>query len=75
LRRLTVLTCAAAAAAALTTIAAAPASAAGPSRATALCCPSSKKTVRYRWKGGRIVADATPPLIYGKRGSRLHLAR
>jgi hypothetical protein len=38
------------------------------------CCPSSKKTVRYRWNGSRIVADGTPPLVYGRKGSRLHLA-
>jgi hypothetical protein len=38
------------------------------------CCPSSKKTVRYRWNGSRIVADGTPPLVYGHKGSRLHLA-
>jgi hypothetical protein len=38
------------------------------------CCPSSTKTVRYRWAHGRIVADGTPPLIYGRRGTRLHLA-
>jgi hypothetical protein len=37
------------------------------------CCPSSKKTIRYRWTGGRIKADGTPPKIYGKNGSRLHL--
>lgn len=38
------------------------------------CCPSSTKTVHYRYRGGKIVADATPPLIYGKHGSRLHLS-
>ena len=38
------------------------------------CCPSSTKTVRYRWNGSRIVADGTPPLIYGHHGNRLHLA-
>jgi hypothetical protein len=38
------------------------------------CCPSSTKTVHYRYTGGKIVADGTPPLIYGKRGSRLHLS-
>lgn len=38
------------------------------------CCPSSTKTVHYRFRGGKIVADASPPLIYGKRGSRLHLS-
>jgi hypothetical protein len=38
------------------------------------CCPSSKKTVRYRWDGSRIVADGTAPLVYGRKGSRLHLA-
>ena len=32
------------------------------------------KTVRYRWNGSRIVADATPPLVYGHHGHRLHLA-
>lgn len=39
------------------------------------CCPSSIKTVRYRWNGARIVASARPPLIYGRRGSRLRLRR
>jgi hypothetical protein len=38
------------------------------------CCPSSRRAVRYRWTGSRISASATPPLIYGRRGSRLHLA-
>jgi hypothetical protein len=38
------------------------------------CCPSSTKTVHYRYRGGRIVADATPPLVFGQRGSKLHLA-
>jgi LppP/LprE lipoprotein len=38
------------------------------------CCPSSFKTIRYRWTGGRIVASGVPPLIFGKRGSRLHLS-
>jgi LppP/LprE lipoprotein len=38
------------------------------------CCPSSKKTIRYRWNGSRIVADGTPPLVFGRRGNRLHLA-
>jgi hypothetical protein len=38
------------------------------------CCPSSVKTVHYRWNGARIVADGTPPKIYGHRGNRLHLA-
>jgi hypothetical protein len=38
------------------------------------CCPSSTKTVRYRWNGSRIVADGTPPLIFGHHGDRLHLA-
>ena len=37
------------------------------------CCPSSIKTIAYRWTGGRIVASGTPPLIYGRQGSRLHL--
>ena len=39
------------------------------------CCPSSRRTVAYRWARGRIVADGTPPRIYGRRGDRLHLAR
>lgn len=38
------------------------------------CCPSSTKTVHYRWSGGKIVADASPPLVFGRRGSKLHLA-
>ena len=38
------------------------------------CCPSSRKVVRYSWTGGRIVASGRPPLIYGQRGERLHLA-
>ena len=38
------------------------------------CCPSAVKTVHYRWNGSRIVADKKPPLIYGHRGNRLHLA-
>jgi hypothetical protein len=38
------------------------------------CCPSSTKTVHYRYRGGKIVADGAPPLIYGKHGPRLHLA-
>jgi|GEM_PF-2999631 len=37
------------------------------------CCPSSTKTVHYRYRGGKIVADAKPPLIYGRHGSKLHL--
>jgi hypothetical protein len=37
------------------------------------CCPSSFKTVRYRWNGKRIVAGGDPPLVYGRRGDRLHL--
>jgi hypothetical protein len=37
------------------------------------CCPSSTKTVHYRYRGGKIVADGTPPLIFGNRGERLHL--
>jgi hypothetical protein len=37
------------------------------------CCPSSRRAVRYRWTGRRIAASANPPLIYGRRGSRLHL--
>jgi LppP/LprE lipoprotein len=39
------------------------------------CCPSAIKTVAYRWNGRRIVANAKPPLIYGRHGSRLHLAK
>lgn len=38
------------------------------------CCPSSTRTVHYRWNGSRIVADGRPPKIYGHRGNRLHLA-
>lgn len=38
------------------------------------CCPSSTKTVHYRYRGGKIVADAAPPLVFGQRGSKLHLA-
>jgi LppP/LprE lipoprotein len=38
------------------------------------CCPSSTRTVHYRWNGSRIVADGRPPKIFGHRGSRLHLA-
>ncbi|HET6506451.1 MAG TPA: LppP/LprE family lipoprotein [Baekduia sp.] len=38
------------------------------------CCPSKTKTVHYRWRAGRIVADAAPPLIYGKRGTKIHLS-
>jgi hypothetical protein len=38
------------------------------------CCPSSIKTVHYRWNGSRIVADKSPPLIYGHHGNRLHLS-
>jgi hypothetical protein len=38
------------------------------------CCPHAKKTVRYRWNGKRITADGEPPLAYGSRGNRLHLA-
>ncbi|HEY7619133.1 MAG TPA: LppP/LprE family lipoprotein [Solirubrobacteraceae bacterium] len=38
------------------------------------CCPHARKTVRYRWNGKRIVASGEPPLAYGRRGNRLHLA-
>jgi hypothetical protein len=38
------------------------------------CCPSSMKTVLYRWNGSRVVADSDPPLAYGKQGDQLHLA-
>jgi hypothetical protein len=38
------------------------------------CCPSKTKAVHYRYRGGRIVADASPPLVFGKRGSKLHLS-
>ena len=38
------------------------------------CCASSYRTVRYRWNGARIVADGQPPLTYGRRLDRLHLA-
>lgn len=38
------------------------------------CCPSKTKVVHYRYRGGKIVADATPPLVFGHRGSKLHLA-
>jgi hypothetical protein len=37
-------------------------------------CPHARKTVRYRWNVRRIVADGEPPLAYGERGNRLHLA-
>jgi hypothetical protein len=39
------------------------------------CCPSAFKRITYRWNGRRIVASGTPPLSYGRRGQRLHLAR
>ena len=39
------------------------------------CCPSSFRTIRYRWNGERVVASGDPPLIYGRRGDRLHLRR
>lgn len=38
------------------------------------CCPSSTKTVSYRWVRGRIRADKDAPLIFGRRGSRLQLS-
>jgi hypothetical protein len=38
------------------------------------CCPHARKTIRYRWNGHRIVACGEAPLIYGRRGNRLHLA-
>jgi hypothetical protein len=38
------------------------------------CCPSKTKVVHYRFRGGKIVADGTPPLIFGRRGSKLHLS-
>lgn len=38
------------------------------------CCPSKTKAVHYRYRGGKIVADASPPLVFGKRGSKLHLS-
>jgi hypothetical protein len=38
------------------------------------CCPHARKTIRYRWNGRRIVASGEPPLAYGRRGNRLHLA-
>jgi hypothetical protein len=37
------------------------------------CCPSKTKTVHYRWRG-KIVADAAPPLVFGTRGSKIHLS-
>jgi hypothetical protein len=37
------------------------------------CCPSSLRTVSYRWNGSRIVASGQPPSIYGRHGTRLHL--
>jgi hypothetical protein len=37
------------------------------------CCPSSFKSVVYRWTGGRIVASGNPPLDFGAPGLRLHL--
>jgi hypothetical protein len=39
------------------------------------CCPSGVRRITYRWNGRRIVASGTPPLSYGRRGQRLHLAR
>jgi hypothetical protein len=39
------------------------------------CCPSAIKTVNYRWQMGRVVADGTPPTVYGRRLERLHLAK
>ncbi len=39
----------------------------------AFCCPSARKPVEYRWNGRRITASARPPLVYGRRGDRLHL--
>jgi hypothetical protein len=38
------------------------------------CCPHAMRTIDYRWNGRRIVASGTPPLAYGSRGPRLHLA-
>ena len=38
------------------------------------CCPHARKTVLYRWNGHRILASGQPPLGYGRRGNRLHLA-
>jgi LppP/LprE lipoprotein len=38
------------------------------------CCPHATRTIGYRWNGSRIVASATPPREYGRRGPRLHLA-
>ncbi len=38
------------------------------------CCPHATKTIGYRWNGSRIVASATPPREYGRRGPKLHLA-
>lgn len=38
------------------------------------CCPHARKTVHYGWNGHRITADGQPPLAYGTRGNRLHLA-
>jgi hypothetical protein len=38
------------------------------------CCPSGFKRITYRWNGRRLVASGTPPLSYGQRGQRLHLA-
>lgn len=38
------------------------------------CCPSSTKTVTYRWIGGKFVADKQPPLVFGHHLSRLHLS-
>jgi LppP/LprE lipoprotein len=39
------------------------------------CCPSSSKTVRYRWDGSRVVHSDSAPLIFGMRGDRLHRVR
>ena len=38
------------------------------------CCPHATRTIAYRWNGSRIVASATPPREYGRRGAQLHLA-
>ena len=34
----------------------------------------AEQVVHYRWRGSKIAADGAPPLIFGRRGSKLHLA-
>lgn len=40
----------------------------------ATCCPSGHVVISYTWNGSRILANAEPPLIYGKPGALLHLS-